>query len=175
MLAAAFTMPYLVGFVFGIVLSRTEPGMRGQEFADRMLAAFIATRRVEVPLTCVPPAFEPGGERYNRQVGEESQTTLFLCLRATERSCERFSLFNTCRALEWPAEVRIVPGLLDHLEKAHRESCRIFVPVAGEHLRQWRETGLFPQALAEGEALLLDGECGWWDYTLIMKVRSAPS
>ncbi len=171
-LQAALFVPALLLFLVSLAMAHFEPSLvHGRTFADPMLVAFIATRRVEVPPTCVSPAFEPGSEHYKRQVGEESQTTLFLCLRATEVGCDRISILNQCRAVEWPSEVRQVPGLLDHLVAAHREPCRAWVPVAGDRLRRWRETGFFPQAIAEDKTLLSDRNCGWLDYTLQMRIR----
>lgn len=173
-LAAGSFLLALIQFGWAVAVARYEPGRDIRSYGDHMVAAFIATRRLEVPPTCVPPAFEPGSEHHRRQIGEESQTTLFLCLRPTVRACERFSLFMTCWHLVWPAEVKYVPGLVDHLVAAHGEPCRVFVRISGSRLMRWRNTGYFPQDIAENEALLNDEKCHWLDDTLTMKVHPLP-
>lgn len=163
-------------FALYVAVARDKSSSQ-QGLFDLWLAAFIVTHRLEVPAGCVPPSYPVGSEDHRRQTGEESQTTMFLCLRAWVQGCDRFSLFNTCFEVVWPAEVKAVPGPLDFLAEAHRAPCRVVMPdVAGRWIRRWRETGYFPQDVIEGQAPLLQKpQDGCSDsHTYVMKVRPLP-
>jgi len=159
-----------------ILIARDLPSPDRQGLGDMMLAAFLVSRPINVPQACIPPAFETGTENYRRFVEEQSQTSLFLCLRPVVRKCDGIDILQECTVLLWPKEIREISGLTEYLVILHKNPCLYRFEPAGAHYTRWKDTGYFPQTGIESDKPpLLETEkpgCSKSLYTLEMKVRS---